>query len=68
MDRIVMDIRSRKGIGFYVVARDLNYPIAHGRTLSAATAELIMRLDPTVGTVIDVIKGVSLLRIGALST
>ena len=53
MDRIVMDIRSRRGFGFYIVARGLDYPIAHGRTLSEATAALIKLLDPTVETVKD---------------
>lgn len=54
MDRIVMDIRSRKGFGFYIMARGLGCPIAHGRTLSEATGALIKLIDPTVEVVNDV--------------
>ncbi len=54
MDRIVMDIRSRKSIGFYIMSRGLDHPVVPGGTLSEATAELIKRLDPTVEAVITV--------------
>jgi hypothetical protein len=46
MDRIVMEIRSRKGIGFYIMARSLDYPVVHGETLSEATAALVNQIDP----------------------
>jgi hypothetical protein len=46
MDRIVMEIRSRKGIGFYIMARSLDYPVVHGETLSEATAALVNLIDP----------------------
>ncbi len=53
IDHVAMDIRSRKGAGFWVMARGLDNPIAHGRTLSEATAALIKLLDPTVDVVND---------------
>ena len=41
VDSIMFDIRSRRGFGFYVMARSVENPIAHGRTLSEATAALV---------------------------
>jgi hypothetical protein len=48
------EIRSRKGVaGVWVMPHGLGNPIAHGRTLSEATAALVKLLDPTVETVND---------------
>ena len=48
------EVRSRKGVaGVWVLARGLGNPVAHGRTLSEATAALVRMLDPTVETVND---------------
>lgn len=51
IDSVVFDIRSRRGFGFWVMARGIGNPIAHGGTLSEATAALIKLIDPTVETV-----------------
>jgi hypothetical protein len=54
VDSVVFDIRSRRGFGVWVIARGLGNPIAHGRTLSEATAALVKLIDPTVEIVNDV--------------
>src|ERR1039457_4167943 len=38
--QVRFEVRSRRGFGFWVMARGLGNPIAHGRTLSEATAAL----------------------------
>ena len=53
IDSVVFDIRSRRGFGFWVMARGLGNPIAHGGTLSEATAALIKLMDPSVEIVND---------------
>jgi hypothetical protein len=53
VDSVVFDIRSRRGFGFWVMARGLGNPIAHGRTLSEATAALIRMLAPDVEEIHD---------------
>jgi len=53
VDRVRIEVRSLKGAGSWVMARGLGNPIAHGCTLSEATAALIKLLDPTVETVND---------------
>jgi hypothetical protein len=47
-----LEVRSRKG-GVWVMARGLGNPIAHGRTLSEATAALIRMLAPDVEEIHD---------------
>jgi|GEM_PF-5945801 hypothetical protein len=54
VDQVRFEVRSRKGVGFYVMARGLGNPIAHGRTLSEATAALVRMLAPDVEEVKDV--------------
>jgi len=51
--QVRFEIRSRKGAGVWVMTRGLGNAIAHGRTLSEATAALIKLVDPTVETVND---------------
>ena len=46
--QVRFEIRSRKGAGVWVMARGLGNPIAHGRTLSEATAALVRVLAPDV--------------------
>ena len=46
VDRIRFEIRSRKGGGVWVMARGLGNAIAHGGTLSEATAALVRILAP----------------------
>jgi len=41
LDQVRIEVRSRKGAGVWVMMRGLGNPIAHGRTLSEATAALI---------------------------
>jgi len=53
VDQVRFEIRSRKGAGVWVMARGLGNPIAHGGTLSEATAALIKLIDPTVEIVND---------------
>jgi hypothetical protein len=55
--QVRFEVRSRRGFGFWVTARGLGNPIAHGRTLSEATAALIKLIDPTVEVVNDVNGG-----------
>jgi hypothetical protein len=52
--QIRFEVRSRSGFGVYVMAHGLGNPIAHGRTLSEATAALVKLIDPTVEIVNDV--------------
>jgi hypothetical protein len=53
--QVRFEVRSRKGVaGVWVMLRGLGNPIAHGRTLSEATAALVRLIDPTVETVNDV--------------
>ena len=54
VDQIRFEVRSRKGAGVWVMARALGNPIAHGRTLSEATAALVRMLAPDVEEVKDV--------------
>jgi hypothetical protein len=52
--QIRFEVRSRKGAaGVWVMACGLGNPVAHGRTLSEATAALVKLLDPTVEIVND---------------
>ena len=51
--QVRFEVRSRRGFGFWVMARGLGNPIAHGRTLSEATAALIKLIDSTVEVVQD---------------
>jgi len=46
--QIRFEVRSRKGGGVWVMARGLGNAIAHGRTLTEATAALIRILAPAV--------------------
>ncbi|MFZ0245052.1 hypothetical protein [Candidatus Binatus sp.] len=48
LDRIVMDIRSRHGHGYYIMARGMDYPVVNVGMLSEATAALVKLIDPTV--------------------
>jgi len=46
--QIRFEVRSRRGAGVWVMARGLGNAIAHGRTLSEATAALVRILAPDV--------------------
>jgi hypothetical protein len=48
VDQVRFEVRSRKGSGVWVMARGLCNPIAHGHTLSEATAALVRMLAPDV--------------------
>ena len=53
VDRIRIEVRSHRVFGVHVMARGLGNPIAHGRTLSVATAALIRMLAPDVEEIQD---------------
>src|SRR5208282_6643961 len=46
--QIRFEVRSRKGAGVWVMARGFGNPIAHGRTLTEATASLVRMLTADV--------------------
>lgn len=50
-DSIRIDVRSRRGLGVWVMARGLGNPIAHGKDLSEATAALVKMLAPDIEAV-----------------
>ncbi len=45
-DAVGFEVRSRRGFGFYAMARGFGYPVAHSRDLSEATAALLKLLAP----------------------
>jgi len=58
VDQTRFEVRSRRDVaGVWALAHGLGNPIAHGRTLSEATAALVRLIDPTVETVNDVNGG-----------
>jgi hypothetical protein len=54
VDQVRFEVRSRKGAGVWVMGRSVENPMAHGRTLSEATAALVRMLAPDVEEVKDV--------------
>lgn len=50
-DSIRIDVRSRRGLGVWVMARGLGNPIARGKDLSEATAALVKMLAPDIEAV-----------------
>jgi hypothetical protein len=56
VSQIRIEVRSRKGGGVWVMARGFGNPIAHGRTLSDATAALVRILAPDE-EVVQVVNG-----------
>ena len=53
VDQVRFEVRSRRGFGVWAMARGLGSPIAHGRTLSEATAALVRMLAPDVEEIGD---------------
>jgi hypothetical protein len=55
VDQVRFEVRSRRGAaGVWAMPHGLSNPIAHGRTLSEATAALVKLIDSTIDTVSDV--------------
>ena len=53
IEQVRVEVRSRRGLGVWVMPHAFGCPVAHGRTLSEATAALIRMLDPEVEVVRD---------------